>query len=266
MSVMKFASTALIVCLVSQGALSAPILYKKMKPSASVSGAVGISTSRPVHNQGNGMSTMRADLGVDWNDRYSLSAKAVYRRPHTEHDPNYDGFGDVGIYLSDEAIYKNTSSALTLSGSLGYELPVSKGSKSDSMEQGVSAGLSLKKDFPVLSIVLGTEVGRYFYTYDTTESDSYNTPYVWANSIALIKGFGKSVITSLSGVVLSTQDYGEGVYNSYKIEAGAAWSFMKSMSLSAVAATAQSNSEQGRGPQLFHAKSSVVSIGLKYRF
>ena len=263
---------------------------RRMKrESGGLSGGLGISQSMGVTAREGTSHSLRAELEYGFARTWSVEVQGSYRRPYAEPDPSYNGFGDVSFGLKNSGLYRDEDAGFGLSGHLGYVIPLSRRSKRSTLEDAYEVGLRARQRLGGgVSLGLSSEVGRYFFEYETSDSAGtrYNKPYSWNNGVNLSTRFLEACEASVGASMKTSLDYADSVSRSYQVRASVSWAALDNTSVSGGVRTTKSErtgrrddgdeaeesasgSEGGEGPSganLFDADSTSFNVGLSYRF
>lgn len=190
------------------------------------SGSLIVAERMPIEAKVGNATQIILGLNYGFYKTYSLGVGGNYVKPYGEPNPYYDGFDDVYVSLSDGKLIDMSDRGFTMSASLGYQIPVSKGSQDASLHDGWTLGGTASQVWTKwFTLSHETSVGRYFHQYDTAESspEKFNTAYSLNNELTAKFTLSETVSYSILTGMSAALDYAGKQARKYVVSTGISW-------------------------------------------
>lgn len=182
--------------------------------------------------------SVRTRMAYAFDRPFAFGFEGSYRQPFGDVRSDYNGLGDATFFIEDRDLYSNHDASFHLSAELGYVVPYSDQSARSSLGGGAEGTLIARQYFGRWVLSAATTLGRYFFDYDTGESNgnrpaTYNAPYAVKNSLALSAPLAKAFKWVVAGSVRTSLDYSNSTGNIYGVSTGSVWNFDRDFAISA---------------------------------
>jgi hypothetical protein len=260
---------------------------KVVNAPQSVFGSVSLMETMGITASSGDTTSVGGNVEYEFYKSYGVGLDANYRQPYMQDFSGYNGWGDAVLYLTDRKLYTSKPNRFDVSDRLNFIVPFSSRSMRSSLESGVSGELRALKGLGKWSVMLGTELGNYYYQYDTIDSITqlvYNAPLVWGNRFVVIYNFNRSWHWNSAASVRASYDYAAATHTQDMVTTGIGWDVNYSYSLNAGVRTIAGNMPGGGSggdtntdtvdpttqnstaqPHLFDASSTSFYFGLRVR-
>lgn len=250
---------------------------KKTSEASGLSGSLVVTEDLPIEAKGN-WTRLEAYLNYNFYKSYTLGFGGTYSKPYGEPDPYYDGFGDLGISISDSKLVDLEDRGFTIAGSLGYVVPLSRASREATLQDGFKVGLTTTQKFgDKFSLIYGTTIARYFHQVDADPTGAtYNKPYDWSNELTAVYKITDKVTWAATGGVytslsytapkdenaeFASDDYNR--ENKFLVATGVSWKWLDNLTLRANVRSLRSEYSKRA---LFDAATTMFRVGATLSF